>query len=220
MVQERDAAVERGEDRSGRWAWFVLGGTLVVAALVVTQLVAAWRDDSAARALMEDLSPTEQRVLADRVVDADEMDEALRAWVWCQQDAGQEVDPAGERYGRSDYSRELGDAAPSEQEAQEAGAACDRENDAVEAVWFLQHDVGRGELGAARDRLVACVAGQDPAVRSADDALGWYRDQVTGPEQWDDRTALRACSAEVTAVTSSGFAPPGLRQVLEEADLG
>lgn len=217
MVQERGVAVGRGEDRSGRWAWFVLGGTLVVVALVVTQLVAAWRDDSAARALFEDLSPTEQRVLADRVVDADEMDEALAAWVGCHERTGSRVIPSGETYGRSDFTLEASEANRVDERVAER---CDRENDAVEAVWFLQHDVGRGELGAARNRLVACVAEQDPTVTSADDALGWYAEQVTGPDQWDDRTAVRACSAEVTAATSTGFAPPGLQGVLEEADLG
>jgi hypothetical protein len=217
MVQQRDRAAGTGGDRSARWAWFVLGGTLVVVALVVTQLVSAWRDDSAARALFEDLSPTEQRVLADRVVDADEMDEALAAWVDCHERTRSRVIPSGETYGRSDFTLEASDA---DRVDDQAARRCDRENDAVEAVWFLQHDVGRGELGAARDRLVACVAEQDPAVASADAALAWYAEQVTGPDQWDDRTAVRACSAEVTAATSTGFAPPGLQRVLEEADLG
>lgn len=218
MVQERDAAVE--QDRSGRWAWFVLGGTVVVVALVVTQLVAAWRDDSAARALMEDLSATEQRVLADRVVDADEMDEALRAWVECQQDAGYEVVPAGERYGRSDYSRALAGAVPSAREAQEAGAACDRENDAVEAVWVLQHDVGRGGLGAARTRWTACASQASGTDLTHGAAVDRYADALTRANSWSDRTFVRACSAEFTAVTSPGLALPGLRQALADADLG
>ncbi|EYR65175.1 hypothetical protein N866_10050 [Actinotalea ferrariae CF5-4] len=218
----RDAAAraaQEEQDRSGRWAWFVLGGTLVVVALVVTQLVAAWRDDSAARALLADLSPLERAVLADRVVDAEEMDQALRAWVTCQESAGFRVEPGGETYGRSDFSRELGNGA-AQQAAEDAGTECDRENDAIEAVWFVQHDVGRGELGAARERLVECVSGVLGTEVDLGLALSWYADAVTGPDPWDDRTAVRTCSAEVTAATSSGFAPRGLEPLLEEADLG
>ncbi|WP_225752618.1 hypothetical protein [Actinotalea sp. Marseille-Q4924] len=211
---------DRDDVRSARWAWFVLGGTVVVVALVATQMVSAWRDDSAARALMADLSQTERRVLADRVVDAEEMDEALEAWVRCQEGAGFRVVPAGETYGRSDFAREISGSRTALRAAEDAATGCDRENDAVEGVWFLQHDVGRGELGAARQRLAACaseVLGKEVDLGAA---LSWYAGTVTGPEQWDDRTDVRACSGEVTAATSTGFAPPGLARVLEEADLG
>lgn len=205
---------------SGRWAWFVLGGTLVVVALVVTQLVSAWRDDSVARALLADLSTGERQVLADRVVDVEEMDTALEDWVRCQERAGFRVVPAGQTYGRSDFSREISGSGEAVRAAEEAGDGCDRENDAIEAVWFLQHDVARGELGAARERLVACASGALGTEVDLGLALSWYADAVTGPDQWDDRAAVRTCAAEVTAATSSGSAPRGLDRLLEDADLG
>lgn len=219
MVREVERRPD-GEARQGRWAWFVLGGSLVAVALVVTGLVSAWRDDSAARALLADLSPLERQVLADRVVDVEEMDEALEAWVRCQERAGFRVVPAGETYGRSDFSREISGSGETLRAAEEAGDTCDRDNDAIEAVWFLQHHVGPGQRGAARDRLVACaseVLGTDVDLGLA---LSWYADAVTGPDAWDDRAAVRACAAEVTAATSTGVAPPGLGRLLEEADLG
>ncbi|MBC7291863.1 MAG: hypothetical protein H5T83_11105 [Actinotalea sp.] len=153
-MSQRGREPER--DGSGRWAWFVLGGTVAVIALVVAGLVAAWRDDSPARTLLTDPSPLERQVLADRVVDVEEMDAALEAWVRCQERAGYRVVPTGGTYGRSDFARE-GDA----------------------------------------------------------DA-----DAVTAPDAWDDRSAVRACAAEVTAATASGVPLRGLAEVLQEADLG
>lgn len=182
---------------------------------------------------LQDPSPFEKRVLADKHVTRAELDESVRVYTECLTAAGieYEVQPGvgissillhGSLSPGSDSAAEL-------EEFDEKMEGCIDEVSAVGNVWTLQNHVSVSELETMRNTFVSCLrdAGlplaEGATYSDAREAASQLRKSMSGP-MYDDsteqgRTLIKVTTCQQDFQGVSGAQPlPGLAEALEALD--
>jgi len=207
----------------------------LAAAVVVTLVGCGGPPDQSdlGRKALQNLSPLEKSVLADKVVTLAELKQASQVYVDCVTRAGATVTP-GEGdpgyIGPSSFGLEWSSADDDQMERKTS--ACLAQVNAIEDVWVLQHEASEADKEVAEQRFVGCARsaglpvqdGEDwtdvarAAVSKLDDS-GYYGRSSGSPALPSggvDVSALGACVDEVTQKTSGAL--PGLAQALATLD--
>ncbi len=218
--------VVAGERSLARWVAAVLVafiGVFLVAGCASSQ---GGGNNSLGATALQNLSPFEKGVLADKHVTEAELDQSMRVYTECLTAAGlkYQIQPGQAGMG-SVWVIQTGKPGPDSDAAMER---CTDEVNAVENVWILQNHVGAADLATMQAKFISCLRDAGLPIKDGatflDAESAESKFMTSLPGQYDDDSPVGVTADKVDTCQQnyqkvSGAQPlPGLQEALTKLD--